>query len=293
MPYARPMPGHSIDEKLTESVAAIRTHIVSRPSIGIVLGSGLGSFADTLDKLLKIPYSSIPHLPVSKVPGHSGNLCFGEVSGIPIVCMQGRVHYYEGHPIASVVHGVRTMARLGVERFLLTNAAGGVDPTWAPGDLMAVTDHINLMGTSPLIGPNDDVLGPRFPDMTHAYDANLRDRLHDVAVAADVPLKEGVYAALTGPSYETPAEVRMVRGLGAHAVGMSTVPEVIALRHMGARVAAVSCITNLAAGITKQPLSHAEVEEVAKTTRPAFLKLLRGWVEQVGQTSGRDTMVDM
>jgi purine-nucleoside phosphorylase len=287
------MPGHSIDEKLTESVAAIRTHIVSRPSIGIVLGSGLGSFADTLDKLLKIPYSSIPHLPVSKVPGHSGNLCFGEVSGIPIVCMQGRVHYYEGHPIASVVHGVRTMARLGVERFLLTNAAGGVDPTWAPGDLMAVTDHINLMGTSPLIGPNDDVLGPRFPDMTHAYDANLRDRLHDVAVAADVPLKEGVYAALTGPSYETPAEVRMVRGLGAHAVGMSTVPEVIALRHMGARVAAVSCITNLAAGITKQPLSHAEVEEVAKTTRPAFLKLLRGWVEQVGQTSGRDTMVDM
>jgi purine-nucleoside phosphorylase len=149
------------------------------------------------------------------------------------------------------------------------------------------------MGTSPLIGPNDDALGPRFPDMTHAYDANLRDRLHDVAVAADIPLREGVYAALTGPSYETPAEVRMVRGLGAHAVGMSTVPEVIALRHMRARVAAVSCITNLAAGITKQPLSHAEVEEVAKTTRPAFLKLLRGWVEQVGQTSGRDTMVDV
>ena len=290
-----PMPAETetVRTNLSETVAAIRERVVMRPPIGIVLGSGLGGFGDTLDQLVKIPYADLPHLPASRVPGHSGNLSFGEVEGVPVVCMQGRIHYYEGHSIAAVVHGVRTMARLGVERVLLTNAAGGVEPTWAAGDLMVVTDHLNLMGTSPLIGPNDDTLGPRFPDMTHAYDPTLRERLHEAGALHKIPLREGVYAALTGPSYETPAEIRMARALGAQAVGMSTVPEVLALRHMGVKVAALSCITNLAAGITKQALSHAEVEEVAKARRSDLIALIRAWIVGVGHVSGRDTMVDV
>jgi len=199
-----------------------------------------------------------------------------------VVCMHGRVHLYEGHPIGAVVHGVRAMARLGVSCVLLTNAAGGVEATWSAGDLMIVTDHLNLMGTSPLIGPNDEALGPRFPDMTRAYDESLRNALKDVAKTAGIALREGVYAGLLGPTYETPAEVRMIRGLGAQAVGMSTVPEVIALRHMGVRVGALSCITNLAAGITLQTLNHAEVEETARARRSELLTLLTGWVERAG-----------
>jgi purine-nucleoside phosphorylase len=275
-------------QKLTETVAAIHAKVSMRPVIGVVLGSGLGSFGDTLDRVFKLAYADLPHLPVSRVPGHSGNLCFGEVAGVPVVCMQGRVHYYEGHSIEAVVHGVRTMARLGVERVLLTNAAGGVEPSWSAGDLMIVTDHLNLMGTTPLRGPNDDALGPRFPDMTEAYDQTLRERLNQVGAANNISLRAGVYAALPGPSYETPAEVRMVRGLGAQAVGMSTVPEVIALRHMGVKVAALSCITNLAAGITKMTLDHKEVEEVARTRREALITLITGWIEEVGHLSGRD-----
>jgi purine-nucleoside phosphorylase len=193
--------------------------------------------------------------------------------------MQGRVHLYEGHSIASVVHGVRTMARLGVRSVLLTNAAGGVDPTFRAGDLMLVTDHLNLTGQSPLIGPDDPALGPRFPDMSVAYDKVLRAALQEVALAAKIPLREGVYAGLMGPSYETPAEVRMLHGLGAHAVGMSTVVEVIALRHMGVRVGALSCITNLAAGLAGQVLDHKEVEETAKAKRADLLTLLSGWIE--------------
>jgi purine-nucleoside phosphorylase len=196
--------------------------------------------------------------------------------------MQGRVHLYEGHPVESVVHGVRTMARLGARRVLLTNAAGGLEPSWSPGDLMVVTDHLNLTGVSPLRGPNDEALGPRFVDMTRAYDPRLQEAFNEVATAAAIPLRAGVYAALPGPSYETPAEVRMLRSLGAQAVGMSTVPEVLALRHMGVDVAALSCITNLAAGISASLLSHAEVEEVARTRRDALLLLLSGWIAKVG-----------
>jgi purine-nucleoside phosphorylase len=269
--------------QLDETLRAIRArHPTFAPKVGVVLGSGLGAFGDSLDGLAKIPYSEIPHMPQSRVVGHAGNLCFGTVRGVPVVCMQGRVHMYEGHPIASVVHGVRAMARLGVSCVLLTNAAGGVDATWSAGDLMIVTDHLNLMGTSPLIGPNDDAMGPRFPDMTHAYDVALRDALKHVAQTAGIALREGVYAGLLGPTYETPAEVRMLRGLGAQAVGMSTVPEVIALRHMGVRVGALSCITNLAAGITTQTLNHAEVEETARARRSELLTLLAGWVERAG-----------
>jgi purine-nucleoside phosphorylase len=272
------LPPSSIVARLDDCVFAIRKRVSLEPRVGVVLGSGLGAFADSLSDLVKIPYGDLPHMPASAVAGHEGNLCFGRVGGVPTVCMQGRVHLYEGHPVERVVQGVRVMARLGVRCVLLTNAAGGLEPSWAAGDLMVVTDHLNLTGVSPLAGVNDDALGPRFPDMTAAYDPALRSLLRGVAESAGVPLREGVYAALLGPQYETPAEVRMVRALGAHAVGMSTVPEVIALRHMGVRVGALSCITNLAAGLSKEPLAHAEVEATARARRPVLLQLLTGWV---------------
>jgi purine-nucleoside phosphorylase len=284
-PMSSPTPAspQSVHVQLDDSLRAIRARLPSfAPRVGVVLGSGLGAFGDSLEGQSKVPYSEIPHMPASRVVGHAGNLCFGTVRGIPVVCMQGRVHMYEGHSVTSVVHGVRTMARLGVKSVLLTNAAGGVEPTWRAGDLMLVTDHLNLTGTSPLIGPNDESMGPRFPDMTRAYDEALRSALKEVAAAAGIALREGVYAGLLGPTYETPAEVRMIRGLGAHAVGMSTVAEVIALRHMGVRVGALSCITNLAAGITSGTLDHKEVEETARARRTELLTLLTGWVERAG-----------
>jgi purine-nucleoside phosphorylase len=271
--------------RVDDTVFAVRKRTGAEPKIGVVLGSGLGGFADSLEGLVKLPYRDLPHMAASAVPGHDGNLCLGGVGGIPIVCMQGRVHLYEGHPVDRVVHGVRTMARLGVRCVLLTNAAGGLDPSWAPGDLMAISDHLNLTGASPLVGFNDDVLGPRFPDMTRAYDPELRALLHAAAPAANVTLREGVYAGLLGPSYETPAEIRMLRALGAQAVGMSTVLEVIALRHMGVRVAALSCITNLAAGIAAQPLSHEEVEATARARRPQLLALLTEWIARAGSVA--------
>jgi purine-nucleoside phosphorylase len=279
-------PPSTIASRVDDSVFAIRKRVSGiEPRVGVVLGSGLGAFADSLDDLTKIPYRDLPHMAAPAVVGHAGNLCFGRVGTVPVVCMQGRVHLYEGHPVEQVVHGVRTMARMGVRCVLLTNAAGGLLASWAPGDLMVVTDHLNLTGTSPLIGLGDDALGPRFPDMTAAYDPELRAILASVAQGAGIALREGVYAALLGPSYETPAEVRMVRTLGAHAVGMSTVPEVIALRHMGVRVGALSCITNLAAGVSPHPLDHAEVEATARSRRGVLLKLLTGWIE--GAASAR------
>jgi len=253
------------------------------PRVGLVLGSGLGSFADTIDDLIKVPYHEVPHLPSSKVVGHSGNLCFGTVSGVPVVCMQGRVHLYEGHPVESVVHGARTMARLGAQAILITNAAGGIEAGWAPGDLMVLSDHLNLTGQSSLVGPNEDTLGPRFPDMSAAYDPALREAAHRVAKEAGFSLREGVYAGLLGPTYETPAEIRMLRTLGAQAVGMSTVLETIALRHMKVKVGALSCITNLAAGISKTELDHAEVEETARASRDRLVTLLRGWIVAAGK----------
>jgi purine-nucleoside phosphorylase len=277
-----PSPQPSVAERLDDSIFAIRERVALAPRLGVVLGSGLGAFADTLGGLVKIPYQDLPHMAASAVAGHEGNLCFGHAAGVPVVCMQGRVHLYEGHPIERVVHGVRTMARLGVRAVLLTNAAGGLVPTWSAGDLMAVTDHLNLTAMSPLLGPNDDALGPRFPDMTNAYDAELREALTAAAAEASIELREGVYAGMLGPQYETPAEIRMLRSLGAHAVGMSTVHEVIALRHMGVRVGALSCITNLAAGISGQPLSHAEVEATARSRRAQLTALLAAWIARAG-----------
>jgi purine-nucleoside phosphorylase len=272
----------SVAERLDETVRAVRAKAPLAPRVGVVLGSGLGAFADTLTELVKVPYETLPHLPASKVAGHAGNLCFGRVGDVPVVCMQGRVHYYEGHPLWQVVHGVRTMARLGVGCVLVTNAAGGLEAGWAAGDLMIVTDHLNLMFQHPLLGPNDDSLGTRFPDMTSAYDPALRAQLAEVSKAEGLPLREGVYAGLTGPSYETPAEIRMLRVLGAQAVGMSTVPEVIALRHMRVRVAALSCITNMAAGLGTGELDHKEVEATAKTRRADLQRLLKGWILKAG-----------
>jgi purine-nucleoside phosphorylase len=275
-------PPSSIAARLEDTVFAIRKRINASPRVGVVLGSGLGDFADSLEHLVKIPYRDLPHMAASDVAGHAGNLCFGDSGGTPVVCMQGRVHLYEGHPVEKIVQGVRAMARLGVRVVLLTNAAGGLEPSWSAGDLMVLTDHLNLTGTSPLIGPDDDRLGPRFPDMTAAYDPVLRGWLHEAAGDAGIALREGVYAAVVGPQYETPAEVRMIRALGAQAVGMSTVHEVIALRHMSVRVAALSCITNLAAGLASRPLDHAEVEATARSRKGDLLALLRGWIARAG-----------
>src|SRR5450432_4277776 len=249
-------PPSSVSARLEDCVFAVRKRVDREPRIGLVLGSGLGDFADSLERLVKIPYGELPHMAASEVAGHAGNLCFGDANGTPVVCMQGRIHLYEGHPIEKVVQGVRTMARLGVRCVLLTNAAGGLEPSWRAGDLMVVSDHLNLTGTSPLVGPEDESIGPRFPDMTDAYDPALRGWLREAGSDAGITLREGVYAGLLGPQYETPAEVRMIAALGAQAVGMSTVLEVIALRHMGVRVAALSCITNLAAGMAGRPLAH-------------------------------------
>lgn len=274
----------SVTARLEETVAAIRAKVKHTPKIGVVLGSGLGAFADSLTDLTKIPYSEIPNLPASKVVGHAGNLCFGNVEDVPVVCMQGRVHFYEGHPMWQVVHGVRAMARLGVSAVLLTNAAGGLQEGWSAGDLMIVSDHLNLMYNHPLLGPNEDALGTRFPDMTNAYDSTLRAQLGEVSKDEKIALREGVYAGLPGPSYETPAEIKMLRVLGAQAVGMSTVPEVIALRHMRVRVAALSCITNMAAGMSGQELDHKEVEETAKARRADLQRLLKGWILKAGRS---------
>jgi purine-nucleoside phosphorylase len=284
MPPISQSPPSSIAARLEDCVFAVRKRISGpSPVVGVVLGSGLGGFADTLRGLVKIPYGDLPHMPASGVAGHAGNLCFGRSADVPVVCMQGRVHLYEGHEVDRVVQGVRVMARLGVRCVLLTNAAGGLAPTWSPGDLMVIADHINMTGNSPLIGLDDEAFGPRFPDMSEAYDRGLREALHGVARKAGVPLREGVYAAMLGPQYETPAEIRMLRAIGADAVGMSTVSEVIALRHMGVRVGGLSCITNLAAGVGARPLDHAEVEATARSSETALLKLLTGWIACAGQ----------
>lgn len=253
------------------------------PRVGLVLGSGLGALADELEGAVKISYADIPHLPTSSVAGHAGKLCVGQLAGVTVACLQGRIHAYEGHPLARVVFGVRLLAELGCRAVLLSNAAGGIAERLQPGNLMRIEDHLNLMGDSPLRGPN--ARGPRFPDMSRAYDLELGRLCEQAAGECGVPLERGVYAALLGPSYETPAEIRMLAALGADAVGMSTVPEVIALRQLGVRVAAVSCITNLAAGRSSEPLGHAEVEATAARVHGQFSSLFQRWIALVGATS--------
>ncbi len=272
-----------MDEMSAEQLETARKSVAERerhhPTVGVVLGSGLGSFVDTLEDVVRIPFEEIPHMPGVHVSGHAGNLCVGLSNGTAVACLQGRVHLYEGHTPERVVFGVRLLSALGCRAVLLTNAAGGIRPRFVPGDLMLITDHINLSGANPLLGPNDGA-GPRFPDLSHAYDIELCEAARSTAKELGIELREGVYAAMLGPSYETPAEVRMLSAVGADAVGMSTVLEVIALRHRGVRVGAMSCISNMAAGIAKTTLDHAEVEQTARQSRDAFVRLLSRWIER-------------
>jgi purine-nucleoside phosphorylase len=246
-----------------------------RPRIGVVLGSGLGAFAGELSSREEIPYSEIPNWPHSTAVGHAGKLVFGKLGDQDVVVQAGRVHYYEGYSPAQVTFAVRALARLGVRTLVLTNAAGGINALYQRGGLVLISDHINLQCTNPLIGPNDNSLGPRFPDMSEAYSKRLREVAHEVGKELVIPLNEGVYAALQGPSYETPAEIRYLRTIGADLVGMSTVPEVIVANHMGMEVLAISCVTNMAAGILPQKLSHEEVLETGEMVKGTLVKLLK------------------
>jgi len=263
----------SLARRLEEAVAFVLGRTPLRPAIGVVLGSGLGAFADALEDAVAVPFDDIPHFPAATVVGHGGALVVGRSRGVPVAVMKGRVHFYEGYSLDQVVFPVRVLGRLGVSTVVFTNAAGAINPSFAPGDLMVIEDHLNLLG-SPLLGPNEDALGPRFPDMSEAYDRRLRAVAEAACRAASVRCHRGVYVGLTGPSYETPAEIRMFRTLGADAVGMSTVPEVIAARHMGIRVAGLSCLTNMAAGVSKAPLDHREVLETGERVKAGLLEVL-------------------
>ena len=262
-------------EKLMNCYKQVRKKIDFVPRVGLVLGSGLGEFADNLKVVSEIDYSEIEGFPVSTVPGHAGKFIFGYLEQVPVVCMKGRVHFYEGYDITDVVLPIRLMKLLGAEILFLTNASGGVNASFKAGDLMMLTDQISCFVKNPLIGPNIEELGTRFPDMTTIYDRDLRQILKETAKENQIDLKEGVYLQLTGPSFESPAEIRLARAFGADAVGMSTAVEAICARHMGMRVCGVSCVCNLAAGMTENPLTHEEVQAAAATTAPLFTKLLK------------------
>lgn len=256
------------------AIDEIRSRTPLRPRIAVVLGSGLGAFAEELSGRTEIPYGKIPGWPHSTAIGHAGMLVFGRLGGIEVAVMSGRVHLYEGYSPDQVVFGVRVLGKLGVTALVLTNAAGGIDLSLSRGGLVLISDHINLQGSNPLVGPNDESLGLRFPDMSVAYSAGYREIAKETAAELGIPLGEGVYAGLLGPSYETPAEIRHLRAIGADLVGMSTVPEVIAANHMGMKVLAISCVTNMAAGILPQKISHEEVLETGVMVRGTLVKLL-------------------
>ena len=268
-------------DRIHAAAAAVRAKLPAVPQVGLILGSGLGAYGDKLDGAVRMAYSDIPHFPQSHVPGHKGCLVAGKRSGVSCIAMQGRVHMYEGYDARTVSFPARVLITLGAKVIIVTNAAGGLNPSWSPGTLMLIRDHIDMLRDHALRGPNDDRLGPRFPDMTHAYPAELRALVKQAAASEHIALQEGVYVAMPGPTYETPAEVQMLQKLGADAVGMSTVPEVIVARHMSARVIGISCITNQAAGITGEELSHAEVTETANRVRETFEKLLDAVLAQL------------
>ena len=260
---------------LDDAVEVVLARTGVRPSIGVVLGSGLGAFADAVEEPVEIPYEEIPGWPLSTAIGHAGVLVVGRFGGATVAVLKGRAHLYEGHPADRVVFGIRVLGRLGVRSLVLTNACGAIDPAVPPGRLVAVSDHLNLQGTSPLVGPNDDSLGPRFPDLTDAYDPDYRRLAHEAADRLGLELGDGVYAAWLGPAFETPAEIRMMRALGADLVGMSTVPEVLAARHMGIRCLALSCVTNAAAGVLPEPIDHEQVLAVGERASGDLIALLR------------------
>jgi purine-nucleoside phosphorylase len=268
-------------DRVKEAADAIRARVADVPAIAVVLGSGLGDFAGTLAGPVSMPYGQLPHWPAARVVGHEGRLVVGRVKGRTVAALAGRSHAYEGHDAGTVTFGVRALGVLGVKTLILTNAAGGINTGFAQGALMVIDDHINLMGTNPLIGPNDDRFGPRFPDMTEVYSSRLRRIADEAGTAIALGLVHGVYAALMGPSYETPAEIRYLRTIGADAVGMSTAPEAIAARHMSVEVLGISCISNMAAGVLPHPLDHDEVMETTRRVRERFGALLEGIIGRI------------
>jgi purine-nucleoside phosphorylase len=268
-------------ERVDQAAADIRKRCAALPETALVLGSGLGDFSDTLVDAIAAPYAELPHWPASNVVGHAGRLVIGTVAGKRIAALSGRAHFYEGYDLATVVFATRVMGRLGVRHLVLTNAAGGINPTLTQGALMIIDDHINMMGANPLIGPNDDRFGPRFPDMSEVYSARLRKIADDAARTRGVPVSHGVYVAVPGPSYETPAEINFFRNMGADAIGMSTVPEAIAARHMGLEVLGISCITNPAAAVGHHPIVHDDVIATGRRVRSSFISLLEGIIERL------------
>lgn len=261
-------------EKLLKCYECYKARIDFAPKAAVVLGSGLGNFAKVVDVKAELPYSEIEGFPVSTVPGHAGRFIFGYINEVPVVLMQGRVHYYEGYPITDVVLPTRLMRMMGAQILFLTNASGGIDPSFHAGSLMLIRDHVSLFAPNPLIGPNIDELGTRFPDMSHVYNEDLQEMIRQTARDNGIELFEGVYAQLTGPSFESPAEIQLLHKLGVSAVGMSTVVEAIAANHMGMKICGVSCVSNLAAGMNSSPLTHEEVQAAANAVAPKFEKLL-------------------
>lgn len=272
---------NSVCEKLTMCVESIRKKTDFQPEVALILGSGLGDYADEIQIEQTVDYTEIEGFPVSTVAGHKGRFVFGYVENVPVVIMQGRVHFYEGYPMTDVVLPTRLMGMLGAKKLILTNAAGGVNVEFHPGDFMLITDHITSFVPSPLIGKNMDELGPRFPDMSEVYSKRMREVIKETAAEMKIGLQEGVYMQFTGPSYETPAEVRLARILGGDAVGMSTACEAMAAHHMGMEVCGISCITNMAAGILNQKLSHAEVQETADRVAKQFKALITGIIARI------------
>lgn len=271
----------SVSSIYKQAAQYIEERVSIQPKIGLILGSGLGDLAEEIEEKTVLPYGEIPGFLRSTVVGHKGQMVVGFLEGKPCLAMQGRFHYYEGYELEQVTLPVRVMKELGISQLIVTNAAGGINPQFSPGDLMLITDHINFMGKNPLIGPNVEEQGPRFPDLSQAYSPRLREKALDVAEKLGLSLKQGVYVAVSGPSYETPAEIRMFRTMGADAVGMSTVPEVIVAAHCGLEVLGISCISNMASGILDQPLSHEEVVETAERVKSTFAKLVKGIIAAI------------
>lgn len=266
---------------INETAQFILSKKSNRPKVGIVLGSGLGEFIEKMENKIIIPYNEIPNFKKVTVKGHEGKLILGTVHGVDVVAMQGRFHFYEGHQLSEVVFPIRVLKQLGIEILLLTNAAGGVNLSYKAGDLMIIKDHINLTGHNPLIGPNDESIGPRFPDMTHAYDSLLIQQLEDVSREENIPVQRGVYAGVLGPSYETPAEINMIRILGGDAVGMSTVPEAIVANHIGLKVCGVTCVTNMGAGVFDKKLDHDDIKDEALKVMANFTLLLTTFIKKI------------
>lgn len=271
-------------ERLQDAVNALKSKTKLKPRIGVVLGSGLGAFANQIQVEAVVPFKDIPHFPPPTVDGHQGNLVFGMIDQVPLVALQGRLHYYEGHSMDTVVFPTRVMALLGIETIVLTNSAGGLGDGMVGGDFMIIEDHINLVGNNPLMGPNMKELGPRFPDMTEAYDRRMIESLEQIFKKHKIRYHKGIYGGVSGPTYETPAEVRFLKMIGCSAVGMSTVPETIAANHLGLRVAALSCITNLAAGLSQHKLTHEEVTETAKRVEKDFSLVLMEFIQSFAKS---------